>query len=281
VKNISYDGHQKLSTYRKIAIASWRHPRDPNTYCPTELAYENAEAFLAVYPAETAPTLTHYVAKIMAHCMEQYPQMNHVLRWGRLYKRSQVDIFISTMLRTAVGKDLTGFVIPDLPALNLAELAARSQTEADKLRYSTDPAIMRAQHMINRVPALLLRPLMLIQEFIQYTLNLSLDRLGMPSDPIGSAIITNVGALGFENAFVPLSPYCRCPVLVSVGRPHEAPALREGEVVAGKCVSITFTFDHRYADGAHGAPFFRRFQKIFENPDRFPKVFEARSASED
>ncbi len=276
MKNIAYEGHQELTTYRKIAIASWHHPRNPSTYCPTELAYDKAEAFLSGQDADPRPTLTHYVAKIMAHCMEQYPQMNHVLRWGRLYKRKQVDVFISTMLRKEGSKDLTGFVIPNMPALNLAEIAKRSNEEAEKLRLSDDPALMRAQHMINRVPALILRPFMLIQEFIQYTLNLSLDWMGLPSDPIGSVIITNVGALGFENAFVPLSPYCRCPVMVSVGRPHDAPVVREGEVIAGKVVNVTFTFDHRYADGAHGAPFFRRFQKIFENPERFAQVFEGR-----
>ena len=60
-----------------------------------------------------------------------------------------------------------------------------------------------------------------------------------------------------------------------------ARAVVDGEIVAGKLVSITFTFDHRHADGAHGAPFFRRFQKIFESPERFPHVFEARPPSAD
>ena len=204
-----------------------------------------------------------------------------MLRWGRLDQRAQVDIFISTLLRTSQGKDLTGFLIPGVPGLSLAEVADRSRSATEKLRLSEDPAIMRAQRMIQRVPALILRPLMLIQEFIQYTLNLSLNGLGLPSDPFGSAIITNVGALGFDNAFIPLSPYSRCPLIVCVGRPHDAPVVRDGQVVVGSRVAITFTFDHRYADGAHGAPFFRRFQKIFENPTGFPHVFAGAASRPD
>ncbi|MCW3061174.1 MAG: hypothetical protein JWQ02_2995 [Capsulimonas sp.] len=46
------------------------------------------------------------------------------------------------------------------------------------------------------------------------------------------------------------------------------------EVVVAECVTISFTFDHRYADGVHGGQMMRRFQKIFLNPKRFPEVFD-------
>ena len=71
MKNIAFGAKQKLTSYRKIAIASWRHPRNPNTYCPADLAFEAAREFLDAYPSETPPTVTHYVAKILAHSLEQ------------------------------------------------------------------------------------------------------------------------------------------------------------------------------------------------------------------
>jgi chloramphenicol O-acetyltransferase len=36
-------------------------------------------------------------------------------------------------------------------------------------------------------------------------------------------------------------------------------------------VTISFTFDHRYADGVHGGMLLRRFQKVFLNPHRYPR----------
>ena len=144
--NIDLGQKQDLTSYRKIAIASWRHPRDPNAYTMLDLPVEPALSFLQAYESATPLTLTHYVTKI--------------------------------------------------------------------------------------------------------------------------------GALGIENAFIPLSPYSRCPLLIGIGKPRRIPIVRGDEVVAANSVIITFTFDHRYADGAHGSHLMRRFKKIFADPSAFRHVFE-------
>ena len=93
-------------------------------------------------------------------------------------------------------------------------------------------------------------------------------------------MITNIGALGIDNALVPLSPYTRCPLIIGVGKVRREPVVRGDEVVIGKKICITFTFDHRYADGAHGAHIVRRFQKLFTQPERFRELFGCREATQ-
>lgn len=132
---------------------------------------------------------------------------------------------------------------------------------------------------MNRLPSVLLRPLLLIQEFLQFALNISIPALGMPKDRFGSAMITNIGALGIEHAFIPLSPYSRCPLLIGIGKPRRIPVVDGDKVVPGTSVIITFTFDHRHADGAHGSHLMRRFRKVFTDPTAHRNVFEAASAS--
>jgi pyruvate dehydrogenase E2 component (dihydrolipoamide acetyltransferase) len=92
-------------------------------------------------------------------------------------------------------------------------------------------------------------------------------------------MITNIGALGIENAFVPLSPYSRCPLLLAVGKPRMIPIVRDGQVVPASSVIITFTFDHRYVDGAHGSHLLRRFQKVFANPEAYRRVFDGETSA--
>jgi hypothetical protein len=94
--NIDIDKKQDLTSYRKIAIASWRHPRNPNTYAMLDLPVDKALEFLRTSSPETPLTLTHYVTKIISHCLNKHPELNHILRMGNLYKRKQVDIFITT-----------------------------------------------------------------------------------------------------------------------------------------------------------------------------------------
>src|SRR5438046_2681037 len=100
---------QPLTSYRKIAIASWRHPHDPSTYSWLDLPVEEAEAFLKAYPSDIKPSLTHYVSKIIANCLEEHPQLNHLLRARNLYRKTRTDVYVTTLLSTDKGKDLSGF----------------------------------------------------------------------------------------------------------------------------------------------------------------------------
>jgi len=274
MRNIPLGAKQKLTTYRKIAIASWRHPRDPSTYSWMDLPVEEAHAFLKAYPSEAKPSLTHFVGKIVANCLEEHPDLNHLLRARNLYRRSQTDVFITTLLNTDRGKDLSGFVLRDVPALSLADVTGHSEEAMGRLKRGEDFETERINAITAKMPVWLLRVTMALEDFAHYTLNVSLRRLGLPDDRFGSAIISNFGVLGIDNALVPLSPYCRCPLIVGMGRPRPMPVVRDGQVAVAECVTVSFTFDHRYADGVHGGLMMRRFQKIFLKPARYAAVFE-------
>lgn len=275
MRNVCLAGKQRLTSYRKIAIASWNHPRDPQTYASIDLPYEAAEQFIDGYPSTSKISLTHFVIKILGHCFEKYPQFNHVLRLNGLYQRTQVNVFVTTLIRGEHGKDLSGFLIKDTAEQSLENVAESCDQSIQKLRGGEHPEMGRVQRMVDRMPVWLVRCILRGQDFVQNTLNWDLKWLGVPCDPFGSVMLSNIGALGLENAHIPLSPYSRCPVMVGLGKPREVPVVREGEVVSGKMVRITFTFDHRHADGAQGAMILRRFQKLFENPEGFRNVFDA------
>lgn len=271
--NIELGPKQNLTSYRKLAIASWRHPRDPSTYTSLDLPVAAAEAFLKSSAGEDPLTLTHYVTKIMGHCFEAYPELNHVLRRGNLYPRKSVDVFVTTLLSGSNGKDLSGFLLRDVSRKSIREIAGRSTAAAENLRNNRDPDCLREQRFVEHLPTCILRPLVRLQEFVQFTLNRKLPFLGMTGDRYGSLMISNVGALGIESAYIPLSPYSRCPLFIGIGKPRAIPVVQGENVIPAESVLITFTFDHRYADGAHCARLLRRFQKIFLHPADYEQVF--------
>ena len=275
--NIDLDKKQNLTSYRKIAIASWRHPRNPNTYTMLDLPVDPALEFLRTYSSGTPLTLTHYVTKITAHCLEKHPELNHLLRVGNLYARKQVDIFITTLLRGSKGKDVSGFVIRNVNRKAITEIAANCKSQSATLRRNKDTDHLKVQQLTSPLSPLVLRPILLILEFLQFTLNISIPFLGMPKDRFGSAMVTDLGSLGIENAFLPLSPYSRCPLLLAVGKPRKIPVVQNDAVKVANSVVITVTFDHRYADGSHGGSLLRRFKKIFTDPETYRDVFEGLS----
>lgn len=279
MSHIALGGKRALPTYRKIALASWRRPRDPSTYAWADLSTAAAAAFLKDYakehPEAPKPTLTHFIAKIIADCLVAHPQLNHLLRSGNLFQRKRTDIFITTMLKTELGLDLSGFALEDMPSLSLSSVAQLSDDAVRRLRRGEDQATRQIDSLAAHLPTWLMRVAMAFEDFVHFTLNISLSRLGLPDDRFGSAMISNFGVLGIENALIPLSPYCRCPLIVGIGHPRPLPIAKDGAVVVADCVNISFTFDHRHADGADGALLVRRFQKIFLNPAQYRDVFEA------
>ena len=97
--------------------------------------------------------------------------------------------------------------------------------------------------------------------------DVDLSFLGLPKDPFGSAMVTNVGSLGLEEAYVPLVPYSKVPLLVAVGALKRTVAVREGDVIEPVTVMRLFaTFDHRILDGAHAAKMAGTLHRIFADP---------------
>ena len=66
-------------------------------------------------------------------------------------------------------------------------------------------------------PAWAMRALLNAISFLMYTLNLDLKFLGLPRDPFGSVMLTSIGSLGLEEAFAPLVPYSRVPIVLALG----------------------------------------------------------------
>ena len=85
--------------------------------------------------------------------------------------------------------------------------------------------------------------------FLQYTLNLNLRWVGIPQDPFGGAAVTSVGPFGISEAYVPLSPITRTPIIAAVGKVEDKPVVRSGSIVIRPMCVLCGTFDHRIMDG--------------------------------
>ncbi len=82
-------------------------------------------------------------------------------------------------------------------------------------------------------------------------------------------MITSVGGWGITRAYSPLAHYYRVPLLVLVGAVRPQPVAVADEVVVRPVLTLTATFDHRYADGFHAARFAGAVRQYCENPAAF------------
>ena len=79
--------------------------------------------------------------------------------------------------------------------------------------------------------------------------------------------ITSIGPLRVE-AFTPLINVPEVAIL-GIGAITDKPVVRSGQVVAGKTVTFSLTFDHRVFDGAEAARFLKDLADIVEDPELF------------
>jgi pyruvate dehydrogenase E2 component (dihydrolipoamide acetyltransferase) len=54
--------------------------------------------------------------------------------------------------------------------------------------------------------------------------------------------------------------------ILAVGAVRDEPVVKDGEIVPGKRMSVTASFDHRAIDGATGAKFLARLAELLESP---------------
>ena len=268
--NLDLTPKTDVSSFRKIAIGTWADAYDPSVYGTMEVNMDEAMRYLADFRARTGRKLTisHMMAKVAAMALKEVPDANAVLRWNRIYLRKRIGIFFQVVMTDdGEGKtDLSGATIYDVEQKSLVEICDDFNAKVDKVRKRQDPALEGTRKTFLGVPYFLLNPLLKLISFFSYTLNLDLRWAGIPSDPFGSMMITNVGSLGLDTAFVPLVPYSRVPILLALGNVRDAPVVRDGKVTVGKIMKVNATFDHRFIDGFHASVLSRVVRDWFENP---------------
>jgi pyruvate/2-oxoglutarate dehydrogenase complex dihydrolipoamide acyltransferase (E2) component len=269
--NLALVKMKDLSSFRKIALGTWRTAYDPSIYGTLTLRMDRALDYIARFRARTGRRLTvsHLMAKASAMALQACPEANAILRWNRIYRRQRIGVFFQVLM-TDEGEekpDLSGATLYDLERKSLLEIVDEFETKVKLVRERKDPALEKTRGTFQRIPYLLLKPFLKALSFFCYTLNLDLRALGIASDPFGSLMITNVGSLGLDTAYAPLVPFSRVPMLFAIGEATEHVLAENGQVVVGRTMSVNATLDHRVIDGFHAARIAKVLREWMENPD--------------
>ena len=274
---------EDVSSFRKLAIGTWRTAYDPTVYGTLQIRMDKALEYIEQFRIKTGKrvTVTHLVTKAIAEALRRCPDANALLRFNKIYLRKHVNISV-LVVQTDEGHgkvDLTAAKVEDADQKSLLQIVQELESHVNKVRNREDDALEKGKGTIKKIPFLLMNFFLKLISFLMYTLNLDLSGLGMPRDAFGSATVTNVGSLGLDVAFVPLVPYTRVPIFVAPGAIKEAPVVENGKVVVGKLMNVNASFDHRFIDGFHASVMSRTLHEMLENPfEKFDDVRELAAA---
>lgn len=272
----------KIPAWRKLALSTWGPPMNPAAYGVLDLDCEAALAWAerAKQASGEKVTLTHVVGKAAALAIASAPETNGFASMGRLMLRETVDVFFQVAFfdketrkadagerETRRDANLAGAKVTSADTKDVVTIARELRERAEAIRARADDPTVKASKRMGGVPAPLRGPVARLASFLSFDLGWNLSAFGVPRDPFGSCMVTNVGVFGIEMAWAPLVPYSRTPVCMTVGAVHAAATPVGDRLEVRRRVKIGVAFDHRVMDGYHAGVMARRFREVFAAPD--------------
>lgn len=270
--NLRLREKNNLSSFRRIAIGTWRTAYDPSVYGTLALRADRVLAYVEELRKRTGKrvTLSHLMAKAVAIMLSEMPDANAILRRNRIFLREDIGVFFQVALEDPdTGEiDLSGATIFDAQKKSLPDIVTEFEQKVGSVKRREDKNLEGSRSLFKKIPYRLLNTVLDLLGWLTYELNLDLRWAGIPQDPFGSAMVTNIGSLGLEEAYVPLVPYSHVPLLLALGAVKEEPVVENGELKVGKVLRAFATFDHRVLDGMHAAKMSKTLKRIFEDPEK-------------
>jgi pyruvate/2-oxoglutarate dehydrogenase complex dihydrolipoamide acyltransferase (E2) component len=247
---------RKITPWRKVSLGSWRPMGESSIYSQLEVDVEKIEALLRDQKIQ----LSTLVIQALAKALFENPEINALVRWGRVYQRNSCDVFFH-MIQDHEGEELTGHVFYNAHIKSLSELEAEFKSAKNLIKHQGESAYEESKKIFSFLPSIFSRLVLDLTSFILFKCNLWLPLLKTPQNPFGSLMLTNIGSLGIDEAFCPIAPYTQIPMVVSMGLVKERPWVENHELKVKRTCKFCFTVDHRLMEAAQ----FRRFKKTFLN----------------
>ncbi|MFP4596797.1 MAG: 2-oxo acid dehydrogenase subunit E2 [Persicimonas sp.] len=276
---------ESASLWRKIAVGMWSRPSEPTIFgTQTVLCEEMIDYLDQVYETTGEKiTPTGFLVGVVAKFFEENPDLNVIMIGNEVRQRRDIDIFCQVSIPGDNGNqpDLSGVKLSRCDRFDLLEIADRLSRSVSSVRSGDDENLGSSRSALDLVPSRLKPAIMRLVETLTFEVPFDLDRLGIRSDPFGSAMVTSVGQFEVEQAFAPLVPASRCPLVVLPGAIRDGVVAVDGEPAVRKIMTVSVTADHRCYDGYQGGQFMRAINRMVADPwSYFPPPSHWASANE-
>lgn len=246
----------------------WHAPDDPQIFGSLEIDAAPVRELIAnAAHAGHRVTPTHLVGRGIGHALAAVPELNIAIHRSRARKRRSIDVFFIASVKK--GSDLSGVKVSEITTKSVVDVADELGRRAAELREGRDSQFARTKKVTNVLPTSILRGALRLASVVSNDLGLDLPSLGLPREPFGSAMVSNVGPFGLPHGFAPLAWMYDVPLLVLVGEITRRPVVVDGGVAVGEVLPITATIDHRYADGFQISRLMAAFREYLAEPQRF------------
>jgi pyruvate dehydrogenase E2 component (dihydrolipoamide acetyltransferase) len=261
-------GRKRMSPRRKIAAAIWDPPRESLTHGTLDVEVTAALAYLAWVQRERGEEVTfmHLLGRMVGEALHQTPSLNGRLLLDAFAPHQTVDV--SFLVALDNGRDLGQAKVSRINEKTVDVIAREVREQTSRLRSDPDGQRRDSQWLVRLLPIWALRRLIRLGGWLSSGLGLELKAAGLERFTFGACMISNVGSLGVQSAYLPMTPFARVPMMIALGVIEDRPSVVDGELAVRKRVRIVASGDHRYADGVQFARLNTVIGELLANPWR-------------
>lgn len=255
----------RASMRRKIAVATWRAPREGRLHARMAVDATALLAYCARMRAQHGVAVTPGVVTGMAFArgVGTVPAFHNRVVFGRIVPFASYDVAFAVDIGN--GEDLAPTKVCDVDTKTVVQVARELVAGAARLRARKDADYETTSGIAAAVPWWALRPVLAAASVLNG--GIGVRAFGQPAHPLGSLFVTNIGSFGLDEGYVAPVPLARVPLYVCVGAVRDAPMAVDGAVVVRPQLVLTATSDHRLVDGAHAAQLARFVRSALADPD--------------
>src|SRR5262249_19759423 len=151
----------------KIAIGTWGPSGDPSVYGFMDVEAGPALEYIERLRKETGlrVTLSHFTGKAVAETLRRHPDINCVLRLGRLYPRKSVDVFFQ-VAGDERGEDLSGMVVFHADQKSIPSITREMEERVQSIKTKKDKSFTKMKGMIAWMPGFLVKYIISFAGFV-------------------------------------------------------------------------------------------------------------------
>ena len=199
----------------------------------------------------------------------KHPHCNvEISCWGNVRPKRQVNATVMAHVpQTEQGADLTLINVEHIDKMSLPDVHSKFNRQLPRVRKKQDRFFKMVYAIAKYLPQIFIRPFVQLYLFIAYDLNVTLKWTGLPRDPFGSFVVSNIGSFGLDEGTPPLVGLGRFPLMIALGKIIERPVVRNGKITIAPIMVMSANMDHRCFDGYQGSQLLNCVRKYIANPD--------------
>lgn len=259
-----------MSTRRKLMMATWSAPSEGVIHASLTCNADPLVTFLELKEKQGEKvTVTVALLRAIGLALRKGPGLNSSIAFGQFVPHSSFDV--SCLVALDDGADLGIVKISNVDKKSMMDIQVDLKKRAEKLKRHQDKDFEASKPLLKLLPVALVEPILALTGYLSGALGVEIAPLGLRPYPFGMCMVTSVGMLGVEQAFVPFTPFARVPLLVMIGAIKQQPivvndATNEPRITIQSQLTFGISLDHRFVDGMEAAKISKELRRLVEQP---------------